>query len=126
MTEDTICAIATAPGGALGIIRISGPLSISIVDKVFVPAHGKGILERKSSSLVFGSIYTLSGEVLDEAVVSIYRALIAIRERIVWRLPYMGLFISCNRLFNYWFVTVVVQPVRVNIPKERFSMVRWI
>src|SRR5574344_594656 len=74
MTEDTICAIATAPGGALGIIRVSGPESLSIVDKVFVPVHGARIPERKPSSLVFGAIRTTTGEVLDEAVVSVYRA----------------------------------------------------
>ena len=74
MTEDTICAIATAPGGALGIIRVSGPESLSIVDKVFVPVHGARIPERKPSSLVFGAIRTSTGEVLDEAVVSVYHA----------------------------------------------------
>ena len=29
--NETICALATAPGGALGIIRISGPLSLEIL-----------------------------------------------------------------------------------------------
>lgn len=34
----TICAIATATGGALGIIRISGKDSIEIADKIFLPS----------------------------------------------------------------------------------------
>ena len=33
-TEDTICAPATAPGGALGIIRVSGPEALAIVGSV--------------------------------------------------------------------------------------------
>ena len=32
---DTICALATAPGGALGIIRISGPQALEILSHVF-------------------------------------------------------------------------------------------
>ena len=31
MNNDTICALATAPGGALGIIRVSGPDAFSII-----------------------------------------------------------------------------------------------
>ena len=34
MKNDTICALATAPGGALGIIRISGPEAFSIVSSI--------------------------------------------------------------------------------------------
>ena len=33
--QDTICAVATAAGGAIGIVRISGPDAIAIADKVF-------------------------------------------------------------------------------------------
>ena len=36
---DTICALATAPGGAIGIIRISGPKALEILSRVF---RGKG------------------------------------------------------------------------------------
>ena len=32
--NDTICALATAPGGALGIIRVSGPNAFSIVSAI--------------------------------------------------------------------------------------------
>ena len=31
----TICALATAPGGALGIIRISGPRTLEILSHIF-------------------------------------------------------------------------------------------
>ena len=36
--EETICAIATGRGGALGIIRVSGPNAIINTDKIFIPA----------------------------------------------------------------------------------------
>ena len=32
--NDTICALATAPGGALGIIRVSGPQAVEVVNKI--------------------------------------------------------------------------------------------
>ncbi|MBQ7484981.1 MAG: hypothetical protein IJT89_13125, partial [Bacteroidaceae bacterium] len=35
ITEDTICAIATARGGAIGVVRVSGTEAISIADKIF-------------------------------------------------------------------------------------------
>ena len=34
LSNDTICAIATAPGGAIGIIRVSGPIAIPIVSRI--------------------------------------------------------------------------------------------
>lgn len=41
MRSETICAISTAPGGAIGIIRVSGSDSISLVDQIFKSATGK-------------------------------------------------------------------------------------
>lgn len=43
-TEDTICAIATAQGGAIGIIRVSGPEAITITDRIFTPVSGQSII----------------------------------------------------------------------------------
>jgi tRNA U34 5-carboxymethylaminomethyl modifying GTPase MnmE/TrmE len=37
VSQDTICAVATPPGtGGVAIIRISGPDSIRVCDRVFV------------------------------------------------------------------------------------------
>ena len=42
--DETIVAIATPPGqGGIGIIRLSGPASISIADQLFRPAHGRQV-----------------------------------------------------------------------------------
>ena len=39
MNQDTICAIATAQGGAIGSIRVSGPEAITITIRIFTPAN---------------------------------------------------------------------------------------
>lgn len=73
--ENTICAIATAPGGAIGIIRISGEDAISIADSVFRPVNKtERLAERKPYTLAFGNIVDDEGEVIDEVLVSIFRA----------------------------------------------------
>ena len=35
------CAIATAQGGAIGVIRVSGPEAIEITSRIFTPMGGK-------------------------------------------------------------------------------------
>ncbi|MEG2514542.1 MAG: tRNA uridine-5-carboxymethylaminomethyl(34) synthesis GTPase MnmE, partial [Bacteroidaceae bacterium] len=57
MKQDTICAIATAQGGAIGMIRVSGPEAIEIVNKLFIPINkGKDLTSQKAYTLSFGSI----------------------------------------------------------------------
>ena len=65
-TDDTICAIATAQGGAIGIIRVSGPEAITITDKIFTPISGQKLITRKPYTLTFGHILSSKGEVIDE------------------------------------------------------------
>ena len=74
MNQDTICAIATAPGGAIGIIRVSGPDAIAITGRLFTPASGKPLAERPAYTLTFGQILSPAGEVVDEVLVSLFRA----------------------------------------------------
>lgn len=73
-TQDTICAIATAQGGAIGTIRVSGPEAIAITDCIFKPASGKPLAEREPYTLTFGHILSSKGEVLDEVLVSLFHA----------------------------------------------------
>ena len=56
INQDTICAIATAQGGAIGIIRVSGPRAIEITSHLFIPIQGKPLTERKPYTLTFGKI----------------------------------------------------------------------
>ena len=66
---DTICALATAPGGALGIIRISGPQSLEILSHVF----SKDLSNAKPNTIHYGHIKD-GTEIIDEVLVSIFRA----------------------------------------------------
>lgn len=69
----TICAPATAPGGALGIIRISGPESISIANNIF----SRNILSAPGFSMHYGTISsdnTAEAKVIDDVILSICRA----------------------------------------------------
>ena len=75
-TQDTICAVATAQGGAIGIIRVSGPEAITVADRIFSPASQDGLplSGRKPYTLTFGTIRDAGGEVVDEVLVSLFRA----------------------------------------------------
>ena len=67
----TIAAIATAPGGAIGIIRVSGTEAINIVNSVF----SKDILDAKGYSLHYGEIISaLSPQPIDNVLVSVFRS----------------------------------------------------
>ncbi len=74
ISSDTICAPATAPGGAIGIIRVSGPEAISQVDRIFTPRTGGPLSERKGYTLTFGDIRRADGSILDEVLVSLFRS----------------------------------------------------
>jgi tRNA modification GTPase len=84
MSVETICALATAPGGAIGIIRISGPQSLEILAHIF---RGKGdVMSYPANTIHYGHIVSklpASGqegpgveaiEIIDEVMVSIFRA----------------------------------------------------
>ena len=77
--NDTICALATAPGGALGIIRISGPQALEILSHVFT----KDLSDTQPNTIHYGHIVESSVESdavsqhpspIDEVLVSVFRA----------------------------------------------------
>ena len=67
---DTICALATPPGGAIAIVRVSGPNAISITDSIF----SKPIKDAAGFTLHFGQVTDMDGKELDEVLVSVFRA----------------------------------------------------
>ena len=74
INQDTICAVATAQGGAIGIIRVSGPEAIAITSSIFMPVQEKVKLQDKEAyTLTFGKICK-GEEVIDEVLVSLFRA----------------------------------------------------
>lgn len=76
MRDDTICAVATAIGGAIAIIRVSGPEAISATDRIF----SKPLSQAGGQTLHYGWIIAPAGgvegegEVVDEVMVSVFRA----------------------------------------------------
>ena len=68
--DDTIAAIATAPGeGGIGIIRISGEKSLQVAQSIFKSKSGKMIKDYNARTLIYGTI--VDGEkVIDEVLVA--------------------------------------------------------
>ena len=53
--NQTIAAIATGPvSGPIGIVRISGPDTMAVIDRVFHPQDGKPLSEKPSRLLTYG------------------------------------------------------------------------
>lgn len=74
VSTTTIAAISTAqaPGG-IGIIRISGPESREISDRVFRGAHGKTLKDASGYTALYGYIYDQEQKI-DEAVALVFAA----------------------------------------------------
>ena len=65
----TICALATAPGGAIGIIRVSGPQTLEILSRVFT----KNLTNVQPNTIHYGHIKN-GEDFIDEVLVSVFRA----------------------------------------------------
>lgn len=71
--DTTICAISTAPGvGGIAVIRVSGKQAICLSDKIFKVK--KSLLEQSSDMAVFGRIVDSEAKVIDEVIVTVFRA----------------------------------------------------
>ncbi len=69
--SDTIIALATPPGrGAISVLRLSGQQAIALANRLF---HGKNLEEQPGNTIHLGSIKK-NGEVLDQVLVSIFKA----------------------------------------------------
>jgi len=68
--SDTICALATAPGGALGIIRISGPKAFPIVSSLCSVCCDSV----SANTIHYTNIANDEGETIDEVMVAVFRA----------------------------------------------------
>lgn len=73
-TDGTICAPATIPGtGAISIIRVSGKEALTIADKI-IHLSGGSLAETDGYRLRYGTIFEADGSVLDNVIVSVFRA----------------------------------------------------
>ena len=76
--DDTICATATAPGGAIGIIRVSGPVAFSAVSSICHVCCGSAAT-RSPRTAILTSIAepdpaSQRQETIDEALVTLFPA----------------------------------------------------
>lgn len=69
--DDTIAAIATAPGiGGIGIIRVSGPEACDVVNRIFHSQQSVPLGERQTRTIHYGHIvHPKTGKTLDEVIV---------------------------------------------------------
>lgn len=75
MTDDTICALATSPGGAIGIIRVSGADAIGFTDRIFRSDKDYCTLAKAHTHTIhYGNIVDDEGCVIDDVLVSVFRA----------------------------------------------------
>ncbi len=85
MEEKTIVGIASAAGGGIGIIRVSGSKSMKIVDSIFHPGKFNNeenealidksyLQQQKSHTIHYGFIIDDNNEVVDEVMVSVMKA----------------------------------------------------
>jgi len=74
--DDTIAAIATAPGqGAIGIVRVAGPAAHAIAGALFRPASQRTINAEAAGRFMFGRVIDPdSGEVIDEGLLLLFAA----------------------------------------------------
>ncbi|MCU0460150.1 MAG: tRNA uridine-5-carboxymethylaminomethyl(34) synthesis GTPase MnmE, partial [Bacteroidales bacterium] len=71
--DTTIAAPATGAGGAIGIIRVSGPETFGIISTLFTPVSGIDILSAEGYTVHFGSIKK-DDDFIDEVLVTLFRA----------------------------------------------------
>ena len=68
--NDTICALATPPGGAIAVIRVSGHDAVAVTDAIF----SKPLDLAEGYTIHFGQVADEKGVVLDDVLVSVFRA----------------------------------------------------
>jgi len=73
MANDTICALATAIGGALGIIRISGPQAVQALSAI-CPTYSRNSVNSLQANHTYYTHIKEGNTTIDEAIVTIYRA----------------------------------------------------
>ena len=70
--SDTICAVSTPQGrGGIAVIRVSGPQALDIVGQRW---QGKPLADMMTHTVHLGQIVDTHGDMLDQAVLTVYRA----------------------------------------------------
>ena len=76
--HDTICAVTTPAGvSAVGMIKVSGPSALSLVDRIFVPKRKDAVplAETEGYQMVYGHLVDhTTSEMIDDGMALVYRA----------------------------------------------------
>ena len=69
---DTICAVSTPQGrGGIAVIRVSGPQALDIVQRCW---QGKPLADMTTHTVHLGNVVDNSSDLLDQAVLTVFRA----------------------------------------------------
>lgn len=69
---EPIAALATAPGiGAIAVLRVSGEGTIALTNRIF---RGKDLTQQPSHTAHFGTVRALDNSLIDEVLVTVFRA----------------------------------------------------
>ena len=103
ITNDTICAISTAPGiGGIAVIRISGKDAVLITERVYKPVRKERLLtDQKPYTLSYGNIIDEKGMIIDEVMVARFVAPHSFTEKIRSKYLAMAHSIFNNKLLHY-------------------------
>ncbi|MDF1559172.1 MAG: tRNA uridine-5-carboxymethylaminomethyl(34) synthesis GTPase MnmE [Bacteroidales bacterium] len=71
--DTTIAAPATGTGGALAVIRVSGPETFRLISELFITVSGADLREARGYTVHYGQVKE-EDEFIDDAVVTLYRA----------------------------------------------------
>ena len=72
--EETICAPSTSQGGAISIIRLSGPLCFNICEKIFFPSDKNMIFSKQAGFKITHGEIRDGDEIVDEVLLNKFRA----------------------------------------------------
>ncbi len=72
--DDTIAAIATGQGGAIAVIRVSGPDAVAVAGRIFTARSGKHLSEAAGYTVHYGEICDADGVAVDEVLATVFRA----------------------------------------------------
>ena len=114
--NDTIAAISTPVGqGGIGIVRISGPLSLEIADRIFRPRKADIPSTARHASLLYGHIINpADNTIMDEVLLAVMRSPNSYTKEDVVEINCHGGMISVKRTLE----TVIAQGARLADPGE--------
>ncbi|WP_099189734.1 tRNA uridine-5-carboxymethylaminomethyl(34) synthesis GTPase MnmE [Tepidibacter mesophilus] len=98
--DDTIAAIATAPGeGGIGIVRISGEKALDIAESVFKSVNKKSIKDYNPRTLIYGNIID-DGKIIDEVLLAYMKGPHTYTKEDVIEINCHGGFISVKKILE--------------------------